>query len=288
MQAEGADEKGVTVVYSRRQLVTTPELSHGDGEDIILTVTGSPVRSPRNNTGISSGTFCPPPHCIRGPSYQPFAQATYGIHAQIPVQNYHLSPRYDYHDRNRHYVPMNEEFQYMETYMEGSYPILRRKSVEELGMGSNMAGAPPPHRILDVHNLDPPPYWIPLHAMQPEKSSKGFLGLKRGGGHTFTEKLSQSISHHNKIRRSPQRIKREADASSIQYIDGSSPLDVNVAEASSYPDNLYPIYLPMDQAFKTKYVFATRKKRGKSLQERVYTLLEHPYGWKSFFYHFLV
>ncbi|XP_034237532.1 potassium voltage-gated channel subfamily KQT member 1-like [Thrips palmi] len=52
------------------------------------------------------------------------------------------------------------------------------------------------------------------------------------------------------------------------------------------PDPYYPIYLPIDQAFKAKYVF--HHKRGKSFQERVYVFLEHPGGWICFFYHFSV
>ncbi|XP_037088037.1 potassium voltage-gated channel subfamily KQT member 1-like [Pollicipes pollicipes] len=50
---------------------------------------------------------------------------------------------------------------------------------------------------------------------------------------------------------------------------------------------LYPIYLPMDQEFKTKYVFSTKRKP-KSLQENVYLFLEHPGGWMCFIYHFSV
>lgn len=52
------------------------------------------------------------------------------------------------------------------------------------------------------------------------------------------------------------------------------------------PDPYYPIYLPIDQAFKAKYVF--HHKRGKTLQERTYIFLEHPTGWLCFFYHFTV
>ncbi|KAF2350768.1 hypothetical protein FHG87_018478 [Trinorchestia longiramus] len=267
---QGADDKEVTLVYARRQIVTTPELSHGDGEDIILAVAGSPLR-PSNST-----SFCHS-HCIRGT-----IPSTYAIPQQIPLQGYHLSPRYEYQESNRGFYPVNEEFRYVETYMEAPFSRKRRKSLEELKMNSNSSD--PPRRILDVHNLDPSPYWIPLHAMHSEKSSKGFLGLKRSSGHTFTEKLSHSIGHHKK-RRSPQKAD---ETSALQFIDGSTSLDVNVEESSSYPDTLYPIYLPMDQAFKTKYVFATRKKKAKSIQERVYALLEHPYGWKSFIYHFFV
>nr|XP_012225772.1 PREDICTED: potassium voltage-gated channel subfamily KQT member 1 isoform X9 [Linepithema humile] len=52
------------------------------------------------------------------------------------------------------------------------------------------------------------------------------------------------------------------------------------------PDSYYPIYLPIDQAFKAKYVF--HHKRGKTFQERLYVFLEHPGGWLCFIYHFAV
>nr|CAD7194175.1 unnamed protein product [Timema douglasi] len=52
------------------------------------------------------------------------------------------------------------------------------------------------------------------------------------------------------------------------------------------PDPYYPIYLPIDQAFKAKYVF--HHKKGKTFQERVYVFLEHPGGWVCFVYHFTV
>lgn len=52
------------------------------------------------------------------------------------------------------------------------------------------------------------------------------------------------------------------------------------------PDPYYPIYLPIDQAFKAKYVF--HHKKGKTFQERTYVFLEHPGGWICFIYHFTV
>ncbi|XP_076255707.1 potassium voltage-gated channel subfamily KQT member 1-like isoform X2 [Rhynchophorus ferrugineus] len=52
------------------------------------------------------------------------------------------------------------------------------------------------------------------------------------------------------------------------------------------PDPYYPIYLPIDQAFKSKYVF--HHKKGKTLQEKTYVFLEHPIGWLCFIYHFIV
>lgn len=48
----------------------------------------------------------------------------------------------------------------------------------------------------------------------------------------------------------------------------------------------YPIALPIDQAFKAKYMFHHR--RGKTFQERLYVFLEHPGGWLCFIYHFTV
>uniref|UniRef100_A0A8D8QJW1 Potassium voltage-gated channel subfamily KQT member 1 n=2 Tax=Cacopsylla melanoneura TaxID=428564 RepID=A0A8D8QJW1_9HEMI len=58
------------------------------------------------------------------------------------------------------------------------------------------------------------------------------------------------------------------------------------AKPLGVPDPYYPIYLPIDQAFKAKYVFHSR--RGRSFQERVYVFLEHPCGWICFIYHFAV
>lgn len=52
------------------------------------------------------------------------------------------------------------------------------------------------------------------------------------------------------------------------------------------PDPYYPIALPIDTAFKAKYVFHHR--RGKTFQERLYVFLEHPGGWLCFIYHFTV
>lgn len=57
-------------------------------------------------------------------------------------------------------------------------------------------------------------------------------------------------------------------------------------KAVGVPDPYYPIALPIDQAFKAKYVFHHR--RGKTFQERLYVFLEHPGGWLCFIYHFTV
>ena len=51
----------------------------------------------------------------------------------------------------------------------------------------------------------------------------------------------------------------------------------------------YPIFLPIDQDFKAKYIWHHRMaKRGRSLKERTYSFLEHPVGWFCFFYHMSV
>ncbi|KAL1450053.1 hypothetical protein WDU94_002511 [Cyamophila willieti] len=75
--------------------------------------------------------------------------------------------------------------------------------------------------------------------------------------------------------------------------DEDDPLDTTAsappnkdAKPLGVPDPYYPIYLPIDQAFKAKYVFHSR--RGRSFQERVYVFLEHPCGWICFIYHFAV
>ncbi|CAO1398778.1 unnamed protein product [Diamesa serratosioi] len=69
-----------------------------------------------------------------------------------------------------------------------------------------------------------------------------------------------------------------------EHIDGD---EVAVpATTPGVPDPYYPIALPIDQAFKAKYVFHHR--RGKTFQERLYVFLEHPCGWLCFIYHFTV
>ncbi|XP_038113320.1 potassium voltage-gated channel subfamily KQT member 1 [Culex quinquefasciatus] len=68
----------------------------------------------------------------------------------------------------------------------------------------------------------------------------------------------------------------------------SDPSDPSSAgpQKVGVPDPYYPIALPIDQAFKAKYVFHHR--RGKTVQERFYVFLEHPVGWLCFVYHFSV
>ncbi|XP_018395849.1 PREDICTED: potassium voltage-gated channel subfamily KQT member 1 [Cyphomyrmex costatus] len=95
-------------------------------------------------------------------------------------------------------------------------------------------------------------------------------------------------AHHKRVP-TPMKRKYRRKKSKEDIIDN----DVAGAEEeppspdqTGMPDPYYPIYLPIDQAFKAKYVF--HHKRGKTFQERLYVFLEHPGGWLCFVYHFAV
>ncbi|KAL5290059.1 KCNQ1 family protein [Megaselia abdita] len=110
---------------------------------------------------------------------------------------------------------------------------------------------------------------------------------------TFLRKFK---SHKNGLRRVPTPIKRKRSRPQVDEILQSEEdlqceetVVVNETcstEPSGVPDPYYPIALPIDQAFKSKYVFHHR--RGKTFQERCYVFLEHPGGWLCFIYHFSV
>ena len=152
-------------------------------------------------------------------------------------------------------------------------------------------------RLLDSHNIDTPPKWLSFHNL-PEGSSvsqmntpmqdiplptlsevkeedQGIINqAKRYMGRRFP-----GVGQHHK--RHPSPLKRRNLPKSEEL-----PITVNVTATSAFHDNFYPIFLPMDQAYKAKYVFA--QKKGKSIQEKTYLFLEHPCGWLCFFYHFAV
>lgn len=101
--------------------------------------------------------------------------------------------------------------------------------------------------------------------------------------------------HHRQVP-TPMRRKniRSRSKSTVDVFDSvnepiSDETDVQhgAAEGNEGVENpYYPIALPIDQAFKAKYVFHHR--RGKTFQERLYVFLEHPGGWLCFIYHFTV
>lgn len=51
---------------------------------------------------------------------------------------------------------------------------------------------------------------------------------------------------------------------------------------------LYPIFLPIDRNYESKYLAhyrSLRAKKGKGWKERCYLFLEHPVGWTCLIYH---
>ncbi|XP_017798200.1 PREDICTED: potassium voltage-gated channel subfamily KQT member 1 [Habropoda laboriosa] len=95
-------------------------------------------------------------------------------------------------------------------------------------------------------------------------------------------------AHHKRVP-TPMKRKYRRKKSKDDIINN----DMNATEVeppslnqAGVPDPYYPIYLPIDQAFKAKYVF--HHKKGKTFQERLYVFLEHPGGWICFVYHFTV
>ncbi|XP_029037730.1 potassium voltage-gated channel subfamily KQT member 1 isoform X5 [Osmia bicornis bicornis] len=117
-----------------------------------------------------------------------------------------------------------------------------------------------------------------------ETSSPGrrFTFLRRFRSPRFGE------AHHKRV---PTPMKRKYRRKKSK--DDIMNSDMNATEVeppslnqAGVPDPYYPIYLPIDQAFKAKYVF--HHKKGKTFQERLYVFLEHPGGWICFIYHFTV
>lgn len=116
----------------------------------------------------------------------------------------------------------------------------------------------------------------------PPSSNPRFTFLRRFRSPRFGE------AHHKRVP-TPMKRKYRRKKSKDDIIDS----DMNAAEVeppslnqAGVPDPYYPIYLPIDQAFKAKYVF--HHKKGKTFQERLYVFLEHPGGWICFIYHFTV
>ncbi|XP_015597013.1 potassium voltage-gated channel subfamily KQT member 1 isoform X3 [Cephus cinctus] len=113
----------------------------------------------------------------------------------------------------------------------------------------------------------------------PSTTARRFTFLRRFRSPRFGE------AHHKRvptpIKRKHRRKKSEDDIIDNQ-VDGIEE-EPPSPEQRGVPDPYYPIYLPIDQAFKAKYVF--HHKKGKTFQERLYVFLEHPGGWLCFIYH---
>jgi len=97
-------------------------------------------------------------------------------------------------------------------------------------------------------------------------------------------------AHHKRVptpmKRKYRRKKSKEDIIENDVAGAEEGEPLPSPDQTGMPDPYYPIYLPIDQAFKAKYVF--HHKRGKTFQERLYVFLEHPGGWLCFIYHFSV
>ncbi|XP_018900946.2 potassium voltage-gated channel subfamily KQT member 1 isoform X1 [Bemisia tabaci] len=104
------------------------------------------------------------------------------------------------------------------------------------------------------------------------------------------KKRHQSYQPANTLQQPPGGATGDGEGNQEESTPGSHHRHHHDSEKAvkpaGVPDPYYPIYLPIDQAFKAKYVFHQRK--GKSFKERVYVFLEHPTGWICFVYHFTV
>lgn len=173
-------------------------------------------------------------------------------------------------------------------------------------------------RMLDAHNIDTPSWLLPMGpnltqdarynghsdilpdsvAMDPEMASCHPFGGATDSSAAITPHASRFIQArryvgrrlvgHGHHKRHPSPIRRKEKDPNEDHDGGreSPPITVNITTSASYPDTFYPIFLPMDQAFKAKYIFSNKK--GKTGKERTYLFLEHPCGWCCFLYHFIV
>ncbi|XP_076222471.1 potassium voltage-gated channel subfamily KQT member 1 isoform X2 [Nomia melanderi] len=117
----------------------------------------------------------------------------------------------------------------------------------------------------------------------PDSPSHRFTFLRRFRLPRFGE------AHHKRV---PTPMKRKYPRNEAKD-DDIMDSEMNAAEVepaslnqTAVTDPYYPIYLPIDQSFKAKYLF--HHKKGKTFQERLYVFLEHPGGWVCFVYHFTV
>lgn len=127
----------------------------------------------------------------------------------------------------------------------------------------------------------PLPAPAPLPAGSSPSPARRFTFLRRFRSPRFGE------AHHKRVPTPMKRKHRKKSKEDISDNDPTSPVEEPPSpDQTGVPDPYYPIYLPIDQAFKAKYVF--HHKKGKTFQERLYVFLEHPGGWLCFVYHFAV
>ncbi|XP_063927847.1 potassium voltage-gated channel subfamily KQT member 1-like isoform X2 [Zophobas morio] len=173
---------------------------------------------------------------------------------------------------------------------ESLYRTSRKLSLVPIGSG-HFEAKPEPADDLVLSVLKSPVNHVGAARDDPDEEaecSERLPFLQRLRGHKrFGE------AHHKRV---PTPLKRKQRFKShkndvVQPEDVVDEEDDDDVEAAGdtprgVPDPYYPIYLPIDQAFKAKYVF--HHKKGKTCQERTYVFLEHPGGWLCFIYHFTV
>lgn len=175
---------------------------------------------------------------------------------------------------------------------ESLYRTSRKLSLVPIGQSFDPTPPPPPppsdDLVLSV--LKSPVNHVSAECApsSEEENSERLPFLQRLRGHRprFGE------AHHKRVPtplKRKQRFGRSHKNDVVQQEDVVDEEDDVVQpedEPRGVPDPYYPIYLPIDQAFKAKYVF--HHKKGKTCQERTYVFLEHPGGWLCFIYHFTV
>ncbi len=109
------------------------------------------------------------------------------------------------------------------------------------------------------------------------------MGLKRGSGTPLLLRLASRTSMC--LRGTAGGPTPPPD------VEKTTSAEATVVAAGELSSSYYPVYLPMDQDFKAKYMWHHRNlsKRGhKTVKERCYLFLEHPTGWICFIYHMSV
>ncbi|XP_023288103.1 potassium voltage-gated channel subfamily KQT member 1 [Orussus abietinus] len=119
----------------------------------------------------------------------------------------------------------------------------------------------------------------------PEEPARRFTFLRRFRSPRFAEAHHKRVPTPLKRKHRRRRSKGDIIGPEDDDVDGVGEVPPS-PNPRGVPDPYYPIYLPIDQAFKAKYVF--HHKKGKTFQERLYVFLEHQGGWLCCVYHITV
>ncbi len=149
----------------------------------------------------------------------------------------------------------------------------------------------------DNNKEDPEDHLTEMKFWQQKRRSNSSFKATRTNNGSLANSASIDIEGH-KINTRPDRLNIPSRSQNSSLPDTPSPLtmvpigqDDDEDDEDLPQDNFYPIFLPIDRNYETKYLFHYRyhlKRRGKSMQERIYVFLEHPVGWGCFIYHMSV